>query len=34
MMRGIADSLTELNRGIVYDEGIAADHSIAATAGC
>jgi hypothetical protein len=34
MMRGIADSLTELNRGIIYDEGVAADHSIAATAGC
>jgi hypothetical protein len=34
LMRGIASDLTDLNRGIIYDEGVAADHSIAATSGC
>ncbi len=30
----LADKLDELNQGILRDEGIAADHSIAATSGC
>ncbi len=30
----LADKLEELNQGILRDEGIAADHSIAATSGC
>lgn len=33
-MHGIAEELTEMNRAIVLDEGVAADHSIAATSGC
>jgi hypothetical protein len=33
-MRGIAGELTEHSQGITSDEGIAADHSIAATSGC
>ncbi len=33
-MRSIADSLDERNQAIVSDEGVAADHSIAATSGC
>ncbi len=30
----LGDKLDELNQGILRDEGIAADHSIAATSGC
>ncbi len=30
----LADKMDELNQGIMRDEGIAADHSIAATSGC
>ena len=33
-MRLIGDTLNELTQGILVDEGIAADHSIAATSGC
>ncbi len=33
-MRAIADSMDERNQAIVADEGVAADHSIAATSGC
>jgi hypothetical protein len=32
--KGIGDTLDDLTRGIQMDEGTAADHSIAATAGC
>jgi hypothetical protein len=32
--KGIADTLDELTKGVQMDEGIAADHSIAATTGC
>ncbi len=34
VMRGVAADLTDLNTGILADEGVAADHSVAATAGC
>jgi hypothetical protein len=30
----LADKMDELNQGIMRDEGVAADHSIAATSGC
>jgi hypothetical protein len=33
-LKGVGDTLDELTRGILMDEGTAADHSIAATAGC
>ncbi len=33
-MRSVADDLTDLSTAISADEGIAADHSIAATSGC
>jgi len=33
-MRLMGDTLTDLAQGILVDEGIAADHSIAATSGC
>ncbi|HEV3088979.1 MAG TPA: hypothetical protein VGX96_17335 [Candidatus Elarobacter sp.] len=33
-MQAIGDTMDELTRGILTDEGIAADHSIAATSGC
>ncbi len=33
-MRQIGDTMNDLTQGILVDEGIAADHSIAATSGC
>ena len=33
-MQSIGDTLDELAQGILFDEGTAADHSIAATSGC
>jgi hypothetical protein len=32
--KGIGDTLDDLTRGVMMDEGTAADHSIAATSGC
>jgi predicted DNA binding protein len=34
VMRAVAADLTDLQTGIIADEGVAADHSIAATSGC
>jgi hypothetical protein len=34
VMRSVAADLTDLTTGIIADEGVAADHSIAATSGC
>jgi hypothetical protein len=34
VMRSVAADLTDLSTGIIADEGVAADHSIAATSGC
>jgi len=33
-MRSVAADLSDLSTGIIADEGVAADHSIAATSGC
>jgi hypothetical protein len=33
-MRAVAADLIDLQTGIIADEGVAADHSIAATSGC
>jgi hypothetical protein len=34
VMRSVAADLSDLSTGIIADEGVAADHSIAATSGC
>jgi hypothetical protein len=34
VMRSVAADLNDLSTGIIADEGVAADHSIAATSGC